>query len=93
MATGSGTVDSGDSGIGLSIAFGAAETCSLERDTSGGFGSAVVIATLLGGTQDYIDWLPMDGVTYYYRAAVSRAGFTTSSYSSSVSSTPGPVAY
>ena len=78
----------GASGIELYVSFNSTETCSLERDTSGGFGSAVVIATLTGGGQAYVDNLPLSGTTYYYRARVSRDGFTTSSYSSSVSATP-----
>lgn len=84
---------SSNTGIGLSLTFEPLETCSLERDTSGGFGSAVVIATLTGGTQDYHDPLPIDGVTYYYRARVSRTGYTTSSYSGSVSATPDVLRY
>ena len=84
MATGGG----GTSGIEMDAAFNATETCWLERDTDSGFGGAVVIAKLTGGTQLYTDSLPLNGITYYYRAQVRRTGFTTSSYSSTVSATP-----
>lgn len=84
MATGGG----GASGIELLVTFNLGETCHLERDTDSGFGSAVEIATLTGKTQSYVDPLPIDGTTYYYRAYVSKASYTDSSYSSSVSADP-----
>ena len=77
-----------NSGIEVEVAFNSEETATLERDTSGGFGSAAVIAILTGGTQNYLDPLPIDGTTYYYRAKVSRGGFADSSYSSSISAVP-----
>lgn len=86
MSTGGG--GGGSAGIELEITFNSGETLTLQRDTSGGFGSATTIAVLTGGTQNYIDPLPLDGVTYYYRAKVSRTGYTDSSYSGSVSAKP-----
>lgn len=80
---------SSNTGIELDVAFPVSTaTVSLERDTSSGFGTAVTIATLTGGSQTYVDNLPLDGVTYYYRAKATSSGFTDSSYSSTVSAKP-----
>lgn len=65
-----------------------AATLVIERDTSGGFGTSVVIATLPPTTLSYTDPLPLDGVTYYYRAKHTQTGYTTSAWSSTVSDTP-----
>jgi hypothetical protein len=65
----------------------AGATCSIERDTSGAFGSAVVIASVSEEVQ-YTDILPNDGVTRYYRARVTLAGYVTSAYSSTISGAP-----
>lgn len=76
-------------GIELQVTCNSTETVTLQRDTSGAFGSPV---TLLegapGGVQNYVDPLPIDGTTYYYRAKVSRGGFADSSWSSTLSAKP-----
>jgi hypothetical protein len=90
MATGSG---GGLTGIVLGLSANAGETFSIERDTSGAFGSAVVIAQPDGSQTDYLDPLPIDGVTYYYRAQVSKTGSVTSGYSATVSAKPTTVSY
>ena len=86
MATAGG--GGGASGIQLTVTFNNGDSLALERDTSSGFGSAVTIATLTGGTQVYSDPLPVDGITYYYRAKVSRTGYVASAYSGTVSAKP-----
>ena len=61
----------------------------IERDTSGGFGSAVEIARLSTVVNLYTDNLSIDGVTYHYRARHEvTAGQADSAWSSGVSDTP-----
>lgn len=60
----------------------------IERDTSGGFGSAVEIARLSVVISLYTDSLPIDGVTYHYRSRHEQTGKTDSAWSSGVSDTP-----
>jgi hypothetical protein len=91
MATGG--AGGGKTGIVVGITATAGQTVSLERDTSGGFGSAVVIVTQDGVLTDYFDPLPIDNTTYYYRARVSQDGYVTSSYSGTVSAKPTTVNY
>lgn len=77
-----------NSGIEIEIAFNSTETATLQRDTSGAFGAAEDVTILTGGTQNYVDPLPIDGTTYYYRAKVSRGGFADSSWSGTLSAVP-----
>lgn len=66
--------------------FNSGETLVLERKQ--GAGAYAVIASLKGGTQDYTDVLPNDGLTYTYQAKVTKTGYADSSYSGTVSGTP-----
>lgn len=75
-------------GIQLEIAgVGVGTTCTLQRDTNSGFPAPVTAGTF-GGDTLYEDVLPNDGVTRYYRARVSKTGYTDSAWSSTVSGTP-----
>jgi hypothetical protein len=80
-------------GIVIGITANSGESVSLERDTSGAFGSAVVLYEQDGGLTDYYDPIALDGVTYYYRARVSQTGAVTSGYSGTVSAKPTYVNY
>ena len=71
-------------GIEFEVGFDAEYTCVVERDTAVGFGTAVVIAYLTGGTQHYTDPLPVSSTDYYYRAKNTRDGFADSSYSATL---------
>ena len=72
-------------GIVLSLTFNSGETLVLERDDGGGY---VTVASLKGGSQDYTDTLPLNGVTYTYRAKVQKAGYADSSYSATDTGVP-----
>jgi hypothetical protein len=56
----------------------------IQRSTVSGSGFAT-IATVAGSTPVYVDQLPRNGTTYYYRIAHVLGGFTTSSYTPEVS--------
>jgi hypothetical protein len=56
----------------------------IERSTTSGSGF-VTIATVAGSTPVYVDQLPRDGTTYYYRIAHVLGGFTVSAYTPEVS--------
>ena len=73
------------SGIVLALTFNAGETLVLERDDGGGY---VTVASLKGGSQEYTDVLPINGVTYTYRAKVTKAGYADSSYSATDTGSP-----
>lgn len=73
------------SGIILSLTFNAGETLVLERDGGSGY---VAIASLKGGSQEYTDVLPINGVTYTYRAKVTKTGYADSSYSATDTGSP-----
>lgn len=62
-------------------------TYTIERDVSGAFGSPVTIETGTGN-RTISDVLPADGITRYYRAKVSQAGYVDSAWSSTVSQAP-----
>jgi hypothetical protein len=74
-------------GIALAL-WGSDQTLDLQiqRSTVSGSGFAT-IATVSGATTVYVDQLPRNGVTYYYRIAHVLGGFTTSSYTPEVSGT------
>jgi len=72
-------------GIVLSLTFNSGETLVLERDDGGGY---VTVASLKGGSQGYTDVLPLNGVTYTYRAKVQKAGYADSSYSATDTGVP-----
>ena len=72
-------------GIILALTFNSGETLVLERDDGGGY---VTVASLKGGDQEYTDTLPLNGVTYTYRAKVQRAGYADSSYSATDTGVP-----
>jgi hypothetical protein len=63
------------------------DTVYIERSTVSGSGFAV-IGSVKNGEQDYTDPLPINGVTYYYRAYAARAGYANSANSAEVSGTP-----
>lgn len=65
----------------------AGSVCTVQRDTSAGFGTAITISQLTsdGSIQDL---LPNDGVTRYYRAFLSKAGYVNSPNSSTISGEP-----
>lgn len=88
MAEGGGG-SSGNYGIEVEVTFPVSTaSVTLERDTSGAFGSPRTIAILTGGSQSYVDNRPNDGVTYYYRAKATASGFADSGYSGTVSAKP-----
>lgn len=74
-------------GIALAL-WGSDQTLDLQiqRSTVSGSGFAT-IATVSGATTVYVDQLPRNGVTYYYRIAHVLGGFETSSYTAEVSGT------
>lgn len=59
----------------------------IQRSTTSGSGFAT-IATVAGSTPVYVDQLPRNGSTYYYRIAHVLGGYTTSTYTPEVSATP-----
>lgn len=73
------------SGIILALDFNSGETLVLERDDGGGYAT---VASLKGGSQEYTDVLPINGVTYTYRAKVTKAGYADSSYSATDTGSP-----
>ena len=73
------------SGIVLALTFNAGETLVLERDDGGGY---VTVTSLKNGSQEYTDVLPINGVTYTYRAYVTKAGYADSSYSATDTGSP-----
>lgn len=60
-------------------------------DVSGSPGTFAQIAVVSGTTQVFIDSLPSDGVTRWYRARSSLSGYTPSAYTASVSAIPGGI--
>lgn len=73
-------VGGGDpTGIELFLTFDATDTLEVYRDTSSGFGTELLVAELVGGDQYWIDALPLDGTSRYYRARPKNA-ITTGSY-------------
>lgn len=59
----------------------------IERSTTSGSGFAV-IGSVKNGEQNYDDPLPINGVTYYYRAYAARTGYANSANSAEISGTP-----
>jgi len=59
----------------------------IQRSTTSGSGFAT-IATVAGSTSVYVDQLPRNGTTYYYRIAHTLGGYATSTYTAEVSATP-----
>ncbi len=79
----------GPTGIKLGVTWPEAlATLVIERDTSGGFGSAVEIARLSSVVTTYTDDLSINGVTYHYRSKHVKSGSADSAWSSGVSDTP-----
>lgn len=76
---------SASTGIVLMLDFNSGETLVLERDDGGGY---VTVGSFKGGTQEYTDVLPLNGVTYTYRAYVTKAGYANSAASGTVTGTP-----
>lgn len=74
------------SGIILQLDFNAGETLVLERKA--GAGAYATVGSFKGGAQTYTDVLPIDGVTYTYKAHVEKAGYANSADSGTVTGTP-----
>ncbi len=84
---------SGPTGIQFTITW--PETTAdlvIQRDTSGAFSSPTEIARYTSPRGSHIDYLAVDGVTYYYRARHEEAGQTDSAWSSSINDTPHTLA-
>jgi hypothetical protein len=82
--------------IGIALALWAADTTidiAIERapDSGGSPGAYVEIARAPGTTSIYIDDLPSDGLTYWYRIRHSLGGLGDSSYTAAQSGTPGGI--
>lgn len=60
-------------------------------DASGAPGTWEALVRLPGGTPVFVDWLPSDGATRWYRSRHEVPGQAASAWSSSVSATPGGV--
>lgn len=82
--------------VGIALALWAADTTidiAIERapDSGGSPGAYAEIARVPGTTSIYIDDLPSDGLTYWYRIRHSLGGLGDSSYTAAQSGTPGGI--
>lgn len=82
--------------IGIALALWAADTTieiAIERapDVAGAPGAWAEIARVPGTTTVYIDSLPSDGLTYWYRIRHSLGGLGDSTYTAQQSGTPGGI--
>lgn len=60
-------------------------------DSSGSPGTYAALTTVPGTQQIFVDYLPSNGATYWYRARSSLSGYTPSAYTADVSGIPGGV--
>ena len=83
MATAGG---GSSSGIELAITWNEAlASLVLQRDDNNSFTSPTEVAVITIPKSSYTDDVPVDGVTYYYRAKHTKTGRADSAWSSTVS--------